>query len=172
MYTTSIERKLRMPHIRGIKGEVVVVYCEPLITKEMEHHRLSQRVNKMMKKTADDNASIPVLSKLINRSASPCLFELLIFLIVLFTIIWGNIQYQKIVKTTRYWFFGIGEKGWHAKRYLAIKTTQGWSTPITYIVKSRKTQKGKSSEMNLPYWKNDIPNILELWYLHFHCRYL
>jgi hypothetical protein len=76
-----------MPHIRGIKGEVVVVYCEPLITKEMEHHRLSQRVNKMMKKTADDNASIPVLSKLINRSASPCLFELLIFLIVLFTII-------------------------------------------------------------------------------------
>jgi hypothetical protein len=30
-----------MPHIRGIKGEVVVFYCEPLITKEMVYHRLS-----------------------------------------------------------------------------------------------------------------------------------
>ena len=55
---TSIERKLRMPHTRCIKGEVVVIYCEPLIKKEMEHHRLSQRVNKIMKKTADDNFSI------------------------------------------------------------------------------------------------------------------
>jgi hypothetical protein len=27
-----------MPHIRGIKGEAVVVYCEPLITKEMGYH--------------------------------------------------------------------------------------------------------------------------------------
>jgi hypothetical protein len=45
----SIERKSRVPHIRGIKGEVVVVYCEPLITKEMGYHRLSRRVNKMMK---------------------------------------------------------------------------------------------------------------------------
>ena len=43
---TSIERKSRMPHIRGIKGEAVVVYCESLITKEMGYHRLSQRVNK------------------------------------------------------------------------------------------------------------------------------
>jgi hypothetical protein len=24
-----------MPHIRGIKGEALVVYCEPLITKKM-----------------------------------------------------------------------------------------------------------------------------------------
>jgi hypothetical protein len=47
--TTSIERKSRMPHIHGIKGEAVVVYCESLITKEMEYHRLSRRVNKMMK---------------------------------------------------------------------------------------------------------------------------
>jgi hypothetical protein len=30
-----------MPQIRGIKGEVVVVYCEPLITKEMGCYRLS-----------------------------------------------------------------------------------------------------------------------------------
>ena len=36
-----------MPQIQGIKGEAVVVYCEPLITKEMGYHRLSRRVNKM-----------------------------------------------------------------------------------------------------------------------------
>ncbi len=46
---TSIERKSRMPQIQGIKGEAVVVYCEPLITKEIGYHRLSLRVNKMMK---------------------------------------------------------------------------------------------------------------------------
>jgi hypothetical protein len=44
---TLIERKSRMPQIRGIKGEVVVVYCEPLITKEMGCHRLSRRANKI-----------------------------------------------------------------------------------------------------------------------------
>ncbi|MGD8548647.1 MAG: hypothetical protein PVJ45_03430 [Desulfobacterales bacterium] len=44
---TLIERKSRMPHIRGIKGEAVVIYCEPLITKEMGCHRLSRRVNKI-----------------------------------------------------------------------------------------------------------------------------
>jgi hypothetical protein len=38
-----------MPHIRGIKGEAVIVYCEPLITKEMGYPRLSCKVNKMMK---------------------------------------------------------------------------------------------------------------------------
>jgi hypothetical protein len=32
-YGTLIERKSRMAHIRGIKGEAVVVYCEPLITR-------------------------------------------------------------------------------------------------------------------------------------------
>ena len=35
-----------MPQIRDIKGEAVVVYCEPLITKKMGCHRLSQRANK------------------------------------------------------------------------------------------------------------------------------
>jgi hypothetical protein len=45
--STLIERKSRMPpHVRGIKGEAVVVYCEPLITKKMGHPRLSRRVNK------------------------------------------------------------------------------------------------------------------------------
>ncbi|HUT44526.1 MAG TPA: hypothetical protein VMW95_09330, partial [Desulfobacterales bacterium] len=39
-YTLN-ERKSRMPQIRGIKGEVVVIYCEPLITKRMGCHRLS-----------------------------------------------------------------------------------------------------------------------------------
>ena len=51
-----------MSHIRGIKGEAVVVYSEPLITKEMGYHRLSRRVNKMMKYTSDDNSFISVLS--------------------------------------------------------------------------------------------------------------
>ncbi len=27
-----------MPQIQGIKGEAVVVYCEPLITQEMGYH--------------------------------------------------------------------------------------------------------------------------------------
>jgi len=36
-----------MPHIQGIKGEAVVVYCEPLITQKMGYTRLSRRVNKM-----------------------------------------------------------------------------------------------------------------------------
>jgi hypothetical protein len=36
-----------MPQIRDIRGEAVVVYCEPLITKEMGYHKLSRRVNKM-----------------------------------------------------------------------------------------------------------------------------
>ncbi|OEU63719.1 MAG: hypothetical protein BBJ57_13630 [Desulfobacterales bacterium PC51MH44] len=36
-----------MPQIQGIKGEAVVVYCEPLITWEMGYHRLSRRVNKI-----------------------------------------------------------------------------------------------------------------------------
>ena len=44
---TLIERKSRVPQVRGIKGDAVVVYCEPLITKKMGCHRLSQRVNKM-----------------------------------------------------------------------------------------------------------------------------
>ena len=30
-----------MRQIRGVKGEAVVTYCEPLTTKEMVYHRLS-----------------------------------------------------------------------------------------------------------------------------------
>ena len=47
-----------MAHIRGIKGKAVVVYCEPLITKEMGYLRLSLRVNKMMKKAVNDKTHI------------------------------------------------------------------------------------------------------------------
>lgn len=36
--------------IQGIKGEAVVLYCEPLITQEMRCHRLSRRVKNMAKK--------------------------------------------------------------------------------------------------------------------------
>jgi hypothetical protein len=36
-----------MPQIQGIKGKVVFVYFELLITKKMGYHRLSRRVNKM-----------------------------------------------------------------------------------------------------------------------------
>ena len=34
---------------QGVKGEAVVVYCEPLTTQAMAYHRLSRRVNKMKK---------------------------------------------------------------------------------------------------------------------------
>ncbi len=34
-----------MSHVRGIKGEAVVIYCDPLITKDMGYNRLSQRIN-------------------------------------------------------------------------------------------------------------------------------
>jgi hypothetical protein len=36
-----------MRQIRGVKGEAVVNYYEPLTTKEIAYHRLSRRVNKM-----------------------------------------------------------------------------------------------------------------------------
>jgi hypothetical protein len=44
---TLIERKSRMPQIQDIKGKIVFVYFEPLITQKMGYHRLSRRVNKM-----------------------------------------------------------------------------------------------------------------------------
>ncbi|MCJ7774460.1 MAG: hypothetical protein MUP22_15155, partial [Desulfobacterales bacterium] len=44
---TSIERKLRMLQLQGIKGEAVIIYCDPLITQKMGHYQLSRRVNKM-----------------------------------------------------------------------------------------------------------------------------
>jgi len=47
IFLTLIKRKLRIPQIQGIKDDAVVVYCEPLITKEMGYHQLSRRVNKM-----------------------------------------------------------------------------------------------------------------------------
>ena len=46
---TSTLQKLRMPQIRGFKGEAVVIYCEPLTTKEMGYHRLSHGVNNTVK---------------------------------------------------------------------------------------------------------------------------
>jgi SAM-dependent methyltransferase len=44
-------QKSRMVQVRGVKVEAVVVYCEPLTTKEMEYYRLSCKVNNMVKKT-------------------------------------------------------------------------------------------------------------------------
>jgi hypothetical protein len=40
-------QKSRMPQIRGVKGEAVVLYRKPLTTLEMRCHRLSRRVNNM-----------------------------------------------------------------------------------------------------------------------------
>jgi len=37
---TSIERKLRVLQLQGIKGEAVIIYCESLITQKMGYHRL------------------------------------------------------------------------------------------------------------------------------------
>jgi hypothetical protein len=39
-----------MSQIRGVKGEAVVIYCEPLTTKEMGYPRLSHGVNNRVKK--------------------------------------------------------------------------------------------------------------------------
>ena len=47
---TSTLQKSRMPQISGVKGEVVAIYCEPLTTKEMGYHRLSDGVNNTVKK--------------------------------------------------------------------------------------------------------------------------
>jgi hypothetical protein len=41
-------QKSRVPQVRGVKGEAVVSYCEPLTTKEMRCPRLSRRVNNMV----------------------------------------------------------------------------------------------------------------------------
>ncbi len=43
-------QKSRMPQVRGVKGEAVVIYCEPLTTKEMGYYRLSRRVNNTVNK--------------------------------------------------------------------------------------------------------------------------
>ena len=47
---TSTLQKSRMPQIRGVKGEAVVIYCELLTTKEMGYPRLSHGVNNTVKK--------------------------------------------------------------------------------------------------------------------------
>jgi len=39
-----------MPQTRGVNGEAVVIYCEPLTTKEMGYPRLSHGVNNTVKK--------------------------------------------------------------------------------------------------------------------------
>jgi len=44
---TLMLQKSRVLQIRGVKGEAVVLYCEPLTTKEMRYPRLSHRVNNM-----------------------------------------------------------------------------------------------------------------------------
>jgi len=43
-------QKSRMLQVCGVKVEAVVIYCEPLTTKEMEYYRLSWRVNNTVKK--------------------------------------------------------------------------------------------------------------------------
>jgi len=45
--SVSIQRKLRMPQVQGVRSQAVVNYCELLATQEMGYHRLSRRVNKM-----------------------------------------------------------------------------------------------------------------------------
>jgi hypothetical protein len=39
-----------MSQLPSVKGEAVVIYCEPLTTKEMGYYRLSPRVNNTVKK--------------------------------------------------------------------------------------------------------------------------
>ncbi len=57
-----------MRQIRGVEGEAVVSYCEPLTTKEVAYHRLSLRVNKMKIISIFYNSPICVLSEVdLNR---------------------------------------------------------------------------------------------------------
>ncbi len=44
VFTLTLQ-KPRVPQMQGVKGEAVVVYADPLTTKEMRYHRFSQRVN-------------------------------------------------------------------------------------------------------------------------------
>ena len=46
--STLLLQKSVMFQFQGIKGEAVVTYREPLITQEMEYHRLSRRVKNMV----------------------------------------------------------------------------------------------------------------------------
>ena len=48
-----------------------------------------------------------------------------------------NIQYQEIVKTTRYWFFGMGEKRWPLTDTLQLPNyTSYWDTILGYLRKN------------------------------------
>jgi hypothetical protein len=47
---------LKILQLRGVKGEAVEFYCEPLRTKEMGYHRLSRRANKMEKRQRFHNS--------------------------------------------------------------------------------------------------------------------
>ncbi len=55
MQLTLKLQKSRMPQVRGVTGEAVVIYCEPLTTKEMGYYRLSRRVNNTVKKPLSGN---------------------------------------------------------------------------------------------------------------------
>ena len=46
LFTLTLQES-RVPQICGVKGEAVVLYREPLTTKEMWYPRLSHRVNNM-----------------------------------------------------------------------------------------------------------------------------
>jgi len=57
-----------MPQIRGVKGKAVVIYCEPLTTKEMGYHRLSRRVNNTVK----NDCFLDITGSLIQYIANKC----------------------------------------------------------------------------------------------------
>ncbi len=44
---TPTLQKSMILQIQGVKGEVVVIYCEPLATQEMWYHRFSLQANNM-----------------------------------------------------------------------------------------------------------------------------
>jgi len=58
-------QKSRVLQIQGVKGEAVVLYCEPLTTKEMRRPRLSRRVN--------NTAILRALLELTNSDVLKCL---------------------------------------------------------------------------------------------------
>jgi hypothetical protein len=55
-------------HIRGVKGEAVALYCEPLTTKEMLCPRLSRRIN--------NTAILRALLELTNSDVLKCLLKI------------------------------------------------------------------------------------------------
>jgi hypothetical protein len=49
VFTLTLQKPRKL-QLSGVKGEAVVIYCEPLTTKEMGYYRLSRRVNNTVKK--------------------------------------------------------------------------------------------------------------------------